>query len=546
MYFKYVWRAYSKGRDEADVDLLSDGDAYLDESSHYQRPILCRQYEAPIDLFDRHLLEKGERVLHMLRHDLGEEVFWRALSLYAERHARGVVETRDFVRAVEEASGRNFDAFFDQWVTNAGHPELFVTWEWDPERKIGVLHVEQKPTDDKLYILTVGVRFEVDGQEQDETVEVREKSHTFEFRLRKKPTQVVFDPGDVVLKRLDFKKPLPLWERQLGHACLGVDRILAARALGEIPEPASVAALRKALTSDSFWAVRAAAATALGRTRRDDALSALCEARHQENPRVRLAVATALGEWRNQEPACALLEDWVKTGDPSCFVEAAAANALGCTRSPHAVAILSLALGRDSYREVIRTRAIEGLGATGDEAALPIVEAAYKTAPSFLVRRAAAAAAARLAEGTLHVRRIREQAELWLKDNDFRVRIEAASAFASFGDLRDLLVLERALAAELDGRTRRHFKQMAQALREKGKPEEKLRGLQEVVKRLSTESVRLCERIEKLEARDRAPGDAPVPPDTAGGVKPSARRPRPGRRRHAAKTSGPRPGPHRR
>ena len=53
----------------------------------YRRPIVVqRQYDEPIDLFDRHLYEKGGRVLHMLRHELGDEVFWRAIGHYARKH----------------------------------------------------------------------------------------------------------------------------------------------------------------------------------------------------------------------------------------------------------------------------------------------------------------------------------------------------------------------------------------------------------------------------------------------------------------------------
>jgi aminopeptidase N len=79
-YFEYVWREHAHGRDEADVEFLNEAEAYLNEAAAYQRPIVCRQYEEPINIFDRHLYEKGGRVLHMLRDELGEDAFWRARS----------------------------------------------------------------------------------------------------------------------------------------------------------------------------------------------------------------------------------------------------------------------------------------------------------------------------------------------------------------------------------------------------------------------------------------------------------------------------------
>jgi aminopeptidase N len=530
-YFEYVWREHHKGRDEADVEILGDAESYLAEAGKYQRPIVCRQYEEPIDLFDSHLYEKGGRVLHMLRHELGDEAFWRALSLYAERHVHKTVETRDLARAVEEASGRNLDRFFDQWVASSGHPELEGGWDWDPERGMGTLRLQQKQAGDKLYTFTTTVRFEVDGELRDEAITVRDRAHVSEFRLPSKPTQVVLDPGDIILKSLTFEKGRPLWVRQLKAAPLGVDRVLAARALGDKPEPASVEALREALETDPFWAVRAGAATALGRTRRSDALDGLVAARAQPHPRVRRAVAAALGEFRGEERAAALLTGWLEEGDPSYFVEANAALSLGRTRSPRALEVLPRMLERPSFQDVIRTRALEGLGATANEAALPIVRAEYRPGVSFQSRRAAIAATARLAEGTGQARQAREILETALDDRDFRVRIEAAASLVLLADVRAVGPLERALAAELDGRARRRIKEAVAELRDRGKPPDRVRKMEEEIERLRGDATKLKERLEKLESRITNGTGRPGGTEPRGGGEKPGKRPRPRIRR---------------
>jgi aminopeptidase N len=536
-YFEYVWRDHAHGRDEADVELLGDLDTYLDEAGEYQRPIVCRQFDEPIDLFDRHLYEKGGRVLHMLRHELGETTFWRALRLYVERNARGSVETRDLARAVEEATGRNLDRFFHQWIDNPGHPELECTWVWDADQRVGSLRIEQKQEGDKIYDLRVCVRLVVDGQERDEMVHLCQRSHTFEMRLDKAPAQVIFDPGDVLLKTVKFDKPRPLWIQQLGGARLGVDRVLAARALADKPDAECVAALRASLETDAFWAVRAAAATALGKTRRQDALDALVLARQQEHPRVRRAVAAALGEFRvdfnpGNQRAALLLEAWVRDGDASCFVEANAAQSLGRVRAPRAVEILTPVLGRRAYMDMLRARALEGLGLSADEAAYPVVEAAAgNRAASFQSRRAAVTALGRLGEGTANARRAREYLEACLADRDFRVRMDAGLALADLGDMRAIPAIERAHKAELDGRAKRRFRSAITQLREKGTAGEKLRKLGEQVERLQGESTGLRERLEKLEARLAAPeSTSPSTPAAA------AKRPRPGSHRTGRKS----------
>ena len=130
-YFEYVWREHAKGRDEADHELLADTDGYLAEAGRYQRPVVCRQYDEPIHLFDAHLYEKGGRVLHMLRHELGDGPFWRAVGHYARKHAKGSVETRDLARAIEEVTGRSVEQMLDRWIARPGHPELEGRWSWD-------------------------------------------------------------------------------------------------------------------------------------------------------------------------------------------------------------------------------------------------------------------------------------------------------------------------------------------------------------------------------------------------------------------------------
>ncbi|HEY2730829.1 MAG TPA: M1 family metallopeptidase [Polyangia bacterium] len=535
-YFEYVWRERAKGRDEADYELLADTEGYLAEAGRYQRPVVCRQYEEPIHLFDAHLYDKGGRVLHMLRSALGDGIFWRVLRHYVGKHARGSVETRDLARAIEEVSGRSFDEFLDRWIARPGHPELECAWEWDDERKVGTLRVAQKQAvsaEAPLFKFDTVVRFELDGHERDEPVAVAEATHAFEFKLPARPAQVVFDPGDVILKSTKMEKARPLWRRQLEAARLGIDRVTAAAALGGIVEPASVEALVGALRRDRFWAVRVAAARALGRMRREDAREALLQAFDDAHPKVRRAAAAALGELRGDERAARALATRLQKGDPSVFVEAEAALALGRTRSSLALEILPTLFGKPSFQDILRTRAIEGLGFSGDERALPVIKGAWRAygAGVFLARRAVVVAAAELSAGTSFARAGRELVEDCLADPDFRVRGEAAAALGRLGRPEAIPAIERTLAAELDGRARRRMTDAIRTLRDGTRPTEQAQKLREELDRLRGEQARLRERLEKLEARGN--GSVPAPP---GGKAPppKTKRPRPVVRRRGA------------
>ncbi|HLK93360.1 MAG TPA: M1 family aminopeptidase [Polyangia bacterium] len=529
-YFEYVWREQAKGRDEADHELLADTDGYLAEAAgRYQRPVVCRQYDEPIHLFDAHLYEKGGRVLHMLRAELGDGAFWRAIGHYAKKHAKGSVETRDLARAVEEVTGRSVERMFDRWIGRPGHPELEGRWSWDDERKVGTLALAQKQAvtpEAPLFELSATVRFEIEGQTRDERVVVREAAHSFEIPLPGRPTQVIFDPGDVLLKTIKLDKPAALWRRQLAAATLGIDRVLAARALADLPDPANINALVTALGDDPFWGVRGAAARALGKTRRDDARDALVAARRAAEPRVRRALAAALGEFTGDEAAASALADWLRAGDPSVFVEAELALALGRTRSPLALELLPPLVDRPSFQALIASRAIDGLGKTGDERAFPLIRNAWRPGAPFPARRAVVAALAELARGTGLSRAAREAIEPRLRDGDFRVRLEAALALGRLGLPDAVPALRGSLAGELDGRTKRRMNEAIRDIEDGARPAEEARRLHDEVERLRGETAKLRERLDRLETRLGPPPSSSPPPGKAKRPRPVTRRSR--------------------
>jgi len=63
---------------------------------------------------------KGAYVLHRLRVELGDEVFWRGLRAYTQANDGRSVVTADFQKAMELAAGRSLQGFFDVWIYGVG------------------------------------------------------------------------------------------------------------------------------------------------------------------------------------------------------------------------------------------------------------------------------------------------------------------------------------------------------------------------------------------------------------------------------------------
>ncbi|CAN5922080.1 M1 family aminopeptidase [soil metagenome] len=325
-YSEYVWREHHEGRDTADLELEDWAECYFGEdASRYRRTIATKLFDEPIDIFDHHLYDKGGRVLHMLRAYLGDQLFWTALRHYLTKHRHGVVESRDLARAVEEATGKNLDWFFSQWVIDgAGHPELEIEFEWDGDRSLAKITVEQKQKVDArtpLFRIPTTIRFRLGTADVDLPVEISEGKHVFHLKLDREPTQAIFDPGKVVLASTKIHKPEPIWIAQLAHATLAIDRSEAAQALAKKGGRVAEQALITALTDDPFWGVRTAAALALGFVRTHGARDALIEALGTEaHPRARRWIARALGDFVHDAAAGVALAALVERGDPSYFL----------------------------------------------------------------------------------------------------------------------------------------------------------------------------------------------------------------------------------
>ena len=143
-YSEVFWTENEYGKDDAAYYLLNEARSYLDEdSSRYRRPIVTNVYREAIELYDRHLYEKGACVYHMIRGILGEELFDKAIHKFVNDNAHKTVETVDLLRAIETATGYNLLFLFDQYVFRGGHPDYKISYSWDNDNNLAKLTVTQ-------------------------------------------------------------------------------------------------------------------------------------------------------------------------------------------------------------------------------------------------------------------------------------------------------------------------------------------------------------------------------------------------------------------
>jgi len=504
-FMEHVWREKHLGRDEYEFAIKGDLETYLSEAhGRYRRPIVCQDYDAPLDLFDRHLYEKGGLVLHGLRAELGAMLFWQGIRDYLTRHARGVVETRDLQRALEAASGKSLGKFFEQAVHKPGHPELEVTVGWDKEVLTVLVKQEQSASDGVPHAFDVVLELDVAdaaGTPRRERLKITQRSESFCLPCPKRPLYVVVDPQMRVLGDVKQKLPTDMLRNQLERAKTARGRWLAARALARSDDPTSIASLAARLEDEGeFWGVRVEAAAALGDIRAKECFDVLARATSAKHPKVRRGVMDALGKFRTPAAVEALRPHALK--DESYVVEAEAARSLGKTKQPSAFDTLVDVLGRKSWADVLSVGAIDGLAALRDDRAVPHIVARLRYGNPARTRRAAVGALPKLTSD----RKGRESLEDLLDDADPMLRLDVARALGELGDAKSRSPLRARLDIDLDPRVRRRLRETLRDLGQHG-----ARGVDHVrdeLEKLQGEHADLKVRLGKLEAR-MGTGSAP-------------------------------------
>ena len=123
--------------------------SYLGSDRSYRRPIVETRYESSTgDVRRNDLRQRAPACCTRCAACSATQAWWKGIRGYVAAHKFQVVETDDFRKAMEAASGKDLKWFFDQWVYKAGHPELKVRWRYENADKTVRVKVEQTQTVD--------------------------------------------------------------------------------------------------------------------------------------------------------------------------------------------------------------------------------------------------------------------------------------------------------------------------------------------------------------------------------------------------------------
>lgn len=189
----------------------------------HRRPLVYNRWlYGPIELWlTEHLQHRGAVVLHLLRAQLGDSLFWRGMQHYVAKFTDSTVTTEDFRTAMQEATGRDLSQFFRQWIYGSGFPILRVAYAYNPTSHAVILRATQVQHRDfatGFFLAPVDVDIYTDRGRERHTFplqarEVSEDTIPLPSELR----AVEWDPRHLLDFDVEFPRPTALLVYQLEH-----------------------------------------------------------------------------------------------------------------------------------------------------------------------------------------------------------------------------------------------------------------------------------------------------------------------------------------
>ncbi|MEK6671734.1 MAG: M1 family aminopeptidase, partial [Nitrospirota bacterium] len=171
-----------------------------------ERDYPVAQFTQKLDEHDNAIgYQKAAMLFHLLRQEVGEEIFWRALKSLVAQYRGRHAEWHDLERVFVEESRQDLRWFFAQWLEQDGAPVLSLL-EATARPVVGALTFQLEATivqSNKPFRLSLQMRIRMeDGREQILTVPLSSLREAISVTLPARPVTIDLDPEFMTFRRI--------------------------------------------------------------------------------------------------------------------------------------------------------------------------------------------------------------------------------------------------------------------------------------------------------------------------------------------------------
>ena len=453
-FMEQTWAEQGISAEQGAVERVEAHRATITADSAARRPLVYDRWVTnPFELFfSGHIYPKGAAVLQMLRHQLGDSVFWRAMNRYTTKNAKGNVVSDDLRRAFEDVTGRDYRPFFDKWVYGAGFPVFQVSYGYRADaNEVSIEAHEIQPRDSLTGFFDPDVDVEVltDAGPVRAVVPVRNGVGRASVRVQGEPRSIRWDKGDWLLDVADFPRPTSMLAYQLSNDDDVTGRLEAIALLAERSDELVASRALIGATHDALVSVRERAVTALaGQGSNPTVADAILAATRDQNARVRARAATALASVRTS--AASVRSRELATSDPSLIVQGAALASTSALDGVRAMDVIRAALARDSWKDLSRANAVSAMSTIDSPDVRPMIERYLANGTVRGTRVKAVESLVGRAKG--HEAEVASKLVPLLDADDLFVRIAAAKGLRRLGQTSAIAALQARRKVEAESR----------------------------------------------------------------------------------------------
>jgi aminopeptidase N len=446
-YMESVHEEQSRGREAAQWNWINEQRQAMAADLNQERPLVFGEQPGtdPIQIFfSGHVYPKGAQLAHQLRRLVGDSLFWKGMKRFLTDNAYKPVETADYAIAMEKATGRDLDWFFDQWAYGIGYPKVQITREWRPATRTLHLTVDQTQKIDAthpVFHFPATTRVVTRDSVVRREIMVDRQHQSFDLSLPAAPLSFRFDEGGWLLGTVTTDQTPAELAALARHDVDFTARYWALRQLDGSADSAAFGARRLVALNDENEHLRAEAVRQLGSEASAGAASIVRASLQDPSSAVRSAAIQALARRDTaavQPTAVALIEH-----DPNAAVRVAALRVYDPNVAPQGTALLVERVARGGNLE-IRTAAARRLLLKPDAAGLDAITAATDPREPREMRRRALAILAAWPDKSRAI----EVATRYLTDGDPLFAVAAARTLGTSGGEAGRAALQAALAKE--------------------------------------------------------------------------------------------------
>ncbi|HSB94335.1 MAG TPA: M1 family metallopeptidase [Flavitalea sp.] len=195
-YLSHLFIESKYGGDTLSKEMSIDRQKVIEYYKKAQTPVVDLDTKNYMDLLNINSYQKGSWVLHMLRYQVGDSMFWKGIRNFYSIYAGKNASTDDLRNVMETVSAQKLERFFRQWLYTAGHPQLDISYGYTNNQLEVTIDQKQPTVFD--FVLPINIVTSDQGTLTKST-RITQRNSSFKIPLNAAPLKIIPDPNTTLL-----------------------------------------------------------------------------------------------------------------------------------------------------------------------------------------------------------------------------------------------------------------------------------------------------------------------------------------------------------